>query len=76
MLSFIYQSVCAFQREHGFRPNVLYIAPEHFERLRADFVNPDDLAAIRRILGMEILMRRDVPHPRVGWSQVAAHEVV
>ncbi len=76
MLSFIYQMVCAFQREHGFRPNVLYISPEHFERLRDEFANPDDMRAIRRVLAMEILMRRGAAHPRVGWSHSAAHEVV
>ncbi len=75
MLSFVYQIVRAFQREHGFRPNVLYIHPDHLERLRGEFANPEDLVGIRRILDMEIVVRGDVIHPHVGWSQVAAREV-
>ena len=74
MLSFVYRLCREFEREHGFRPNVLFINSAHLERLRGDFDNPDDLTAIRRLLGLEILLRRDSVHPQVGWIQSAARQ--
>jgi len=72
MLSFIYRLVNDFQREHRFRPNVLYINPIHLDRLHSDFANQKDLVEISRLLDMEILLSPDAVHPHVAWSQAAS----
>ena len=76
MLSFIYRVYRDFEREHDHAPNVLYINPQHLERLCGEFANPRDLNTIRNLLGMEILVRRDAVHPHVGWVQSASRKAV
>ena len=53
MLSFIYSLVRDYEAEHGHRPNVLHLNVDHFHRLRQDFVDPGDIEAIIKRLGME-----------------------
>jgi hypothetical protein len=72
MLSFIYRLCREFEQENGYRPNVLLINPDHYSRLRDDFGDLDDVIKMRRLLGLEILMRKDAVHPRVGWLSSAA----
>lgn len=72
MLSFIYRLCRDFEHQNGYRPNVLLINPEHCARLREDFGELDDYIKMRRLLGLEILMRKDAVHPRVGWLSTAA----
>jgi len=76
MLSFIYRMYREYEREHQYPPNVLYINSEHFERLRREFANPNDLNGIRRLLGMEIVVKRDAVHPQMGWLQAAERKAV
>jgi hypothetical protein len=72
MLSFIYRLVRDFELEQGVKPNVLYLSTMHFQRLRQDFVDPDDIEAIINRLDMEIVIDNSALHPhvsRVGTSQ-------
>jgi hypothetical protein len=77
MLSFINSLVFEFERQHGFRPNVVYLSGPHLEHLRQgleDAIVPADLS---RILGMEVVITHDIVHPHVAWveqrwSRVAA----
>lgn len=72
MLSFIYRLVRDFELEQGVKPNVLYLSTMHFQRLRQDFVDPDDIEAIIKRLDMEIVIDNSALHPhvsRVGTSQ-------
>lgn len=66
MLSFIYRLVRDFEVEHGMKPNVLYLNDEHFERLREDFYDPDDIKAIVERLDMELVIDHTAVHPRLA----------
>ena len=75
MLSFIYQVWRGYQQTHHFRPNVLYISDTHLAVLRAELdthPNPDKL---RRYLGMEVIVRSRLLHPKVCWLPSAARKV-
>lgn len=69
MLSYIYSIVGDFERRHGHIPNLLYISPEHLQRLRRSFAGHEDMEDLVRLLGMHIVITRDVTHPRVAWSE-------
>ena len=74
VLSFIYQLFRDYQLSHHFRPNVLYISHAHLEVLQTELeihCNPDK---IRHYLGIEIIVRSRLPHPKVGWLQSAARK--
>jgi len=66
MISFIYWLSRNYERSHGVKPNVLYINLSHFEHLRQEFSDPDDVEAIRRLLGMNILITPEAMHPHLS----------
>ncbi|MGD8742605.1 MAG: hypothetical protein PVH46_04215 [Granulosicoccaceae bacterium] len=66
MLSFIYRLVREFEAEHGLRPNVLYLNVDHFQRLRQDFIDPEDIEGIINRLGMEIVIDKTALHPHLS----------
>ncbi len=70
MISFLYRLVNCFETEHGFRPNMLYISPSHFEKLRVDLANIPGLDDLVQFLGMEIAIDADMAHPQVAFSDV------
>ncbi len=70
MLSFIYRLAREYEREHGHPPNLLRLNPDHFALLRAELERIPDLGALRRFLGMEIVIDGDLVHPHVSWSAV------
>ncbi len=75
MISFIVQLASRFERKHGVRPNLLYINYEHFQQLKDTFGETQEADAMLRRLDMELILSRDVIHPRVAWSPVRAHAV-
>lgn len=66
MLSFIYWLSRRFEQTHGKKADILYINRFHFEHLRQEFADPDDLDAIRRMLGMTILITEDAVNPHIA----------
>jgi len=72
MLSFIIRLAEEFQREHGMRPNLLYMNERHVAHLRDGFDERYDLSAIMNMLEMDILIDEGVVHPRVAWAPVVA----
>lgn len=66
MLSFIYRLVREFEIEQGIRPNVLYLNSIHFQRLRQDFFDPDDIESIINRLDMEIVIDNSSIHPHMS----------
>lgn len=66
MLSFIYRLVRDFEIEQGMKPNVLYLSAMQFQRLRQDFVDPDDIEAIINRLDMEIVIDNSALHPHLS----------
>ncbi len=70
MLSFIYQLARRFELKHGFAPNLIRLNYEQFEHLRTELADIDGLDNLSRVLGMEIVLKSDQPHPSVSWSEV------
>lgn len=70
MLSFIYRLAKDFERVHGEKPNMLYLNRFHFEHVRADFADPEDIETMMQLLGMTIMITEDAVNPRlarIGW---------
>lgn len=70
MLSFIYRLANSFEHSHGFRPNLLFISPTHYDRLREELAGVPHLEALRSLLGMEVVLDEEVVHPHVAWSAI------
>ena len=72
MLSYIVRLTTDFERDHGLRPNLLYLSQAHVQRLQDDFDPRFDLQTIMQMLRMEVLIDSTVAHPHVAWVQPAA----
>ena len=70
MLSFIYRIATEYEKSHGFQPNLLYLNQEHFDCLCGDLVEIKGLGNICRLLGMQIVLERELLHPHVYWTDV------
>ena len=71
MLSYIFRLVDHFQRQHGVEPNLLYLNELHMLELRKAFSSCQTLQSITDLLGMELLISREITHPKVAWTQTA-----
>ena len=69
MLSFIYNLVNNFESSHGIRPNLLHLNDSHLQHLIDGFSDDYDLVQIMDFLKLEIIIDREVIHPRVSWSR-------
>lgn len=74
MLSYIVRLTTDFEREHGLRPNLLYLSQAHVRQLQEDFDPRFDLQTIMRMLRMEVLIDSAIVHPHVAWVQPAARK--
>ncbi len=68
MLSFLIQIANQFEREHGHRPNILYLNPQHFKSLQNSLSEIKGLEALTCFMGMEIVLLPESPQPCLGWS--------
>ncbi len=71
MLGYIYRLVTSFEREHGMRPNLLYINQEHLLHLKSSFDERFSMQQIMYMLKMELIIDQGSVHPHVCWTQVA-----
>ncbi len=71
MLGFICRLASSFEREHGIRPNLLYLNRMHSEQLKAAFDETYSFHQITTMLDMEIIVDPEIMHPHVAWSRVA-----
>ena len=74
MLSFIYQLFRDYQLINEIRPNALFISHAHLAVLQTELEahpNPDK---IRQYLGMEVIVRSHLSHPKVCWLQSATRK--
>ena len=74
MLSFIYQLFRDYQSVNELRPNALYISHAHLAALQAELETHPNPDKIRQYLGMEIIVRSHLSHPKVCWLQSAARK--
>lgn len=70
MLSFLIQIASQFELEHGYRPNVLYINPQHFKSLQSALSEIKGLDALTQFLGMEIVLSNESRQPHLAWSSI------
>lgn len=70
MLGFIVRLVNSFEKEHGFRPNLLYISRIHCQHLLDSFDENFTFSDISKLIQMEIIVEPEATHPYVVWSQV------
>jgi len=71
MLSYIYRLIHNFEQTHQFLPNLLYLNPVHMQYLQDGVAQNYTLQTINDLLGMELIINRDVVHPHVAWTQTA-----
>jgi len=76
MLSFLYKLATDYEREHGYRPNLLYINPDHLQSLRHDLASIQGLGELVRFLGMEIVIELEACHPHLSYTQAMWHEAI
>lgn len=76
MLSFLYRLATDFEREHGYRPNLLYINPLHFQYLRLELATIKGLGELVRFLGMEIVIVPEACHPHLSYCRAIWHRAV
>jgi len=69
MLSYLYRLAMQFESEHGCRPNLLYISPQHFRCLCADLAGIPGLGELVRFLGMEVVVTAGIGHPHLSRFQ-------
>lgn len=71
MLGYIYRLVVGFEREHGMRPNLLYINPTHLQHLKSSFDERFSIGDIMDMLKLEVIIDSASVHPHVCWTQTA-----
>ena len=67
MLSVIYQIAYYYEKQYGDKPNVLFLNPVQFSRLRQSFDDELEAAFISKRLGMLILISQDINNIRVAY---------
>lgn len=68
MLSYLMGLAQAFERRHGFKPQMVCLNPRHLRQLLAEYPEVDQRKFLGK-LGFRILLLQeyDLPHPRVAW---------
>lgn len=75
MLSQLCRIATDFEHSHGIAPNLLYLNYRHFELLKQSLDGFDSLEELLSQLGMQIILMRDVLHPRVAWKPLRASAI-
>ena len=68
MLSFLFHLAHDFELSHGYQPNLLYINQAHFDVLRQQLAEIQDLDKLSQFLGMDIVFSEEATHPHVVWQ--------
>lgn len=72
MLSYIYRLVRDFEKDHGSRPNLVYLNSQHFTILKGQLAKYVGMDRLVTLLGMEIILSDEATHPHV--ASVYAHK--
>ena len=70
MLSFLYNLAHDFELSHGYRANLLYINRRHYDALRAELSEIDNLDKLTQFLGMDMVFSEEATHPHVVWQPI------
>lgn len=71
MISYLLRLIDEFKREHGCRPNLLYLNTFHLDHLRAEFSDDVSMQRMCEMLEMELIVTQEIIHPHVAWIQAA-----
>ena len=74
MLSHINRIASEFQKEHGYPPNTLFLNRQHLARLKLEFAGVQ-VEKMLEVLGMDVRLEPESPHPHVGWFDHGDREV-
>jgi len=68
MLDHILGRIQAFERRHGFSPNVVYINHSHYQVLHRECPGLfSDTVTFALGFHLILVAERELPHPRIGW---------
>jgi len=70
MLSFLYNLAHDFELSHGYRANLLYISQRHYDALREELAEIQDLDKLSQFLGMDLVFSEEATHPHVVWQPI------
>lgn len=70
MLSFLYRLAHDFELNHGYRANLLYISQRHYDVLRQELAEIDNLDKLSQFLGMDLVFSEEAIHPHVVWQPI------
>jgi len=75
MLSFLYRLANDFERSHGYQANLLYINQQHYDALRRQLTEINDLDKLTQFLGMDMVFSEEATHPHVVWQPVESTKI-
>jgi len=70
MLSTISRLTNSYQKQHGYRPNLLYLNTAQLELLKEQISEPD-IEIVSQLIGMEIILISDNKKAYVSWAQIS-----
>ncbi|MEJ2361173.1 MAG: hypothetical protein P8Z75_07065 [Gammaproteobacteria bacterium] len=71
MISYILRLIGDFKREHGYRPNLLYLNELHSRHLKSEFSGDFSLQQMCSMFELELIIDQGIVHPHVAWIQAA-----
>jgi len=71
MLSYIFRLINQFQPQPGIEPTLIYMNEMHMLELRKALSPDETIQSITDLLGMEMIIHREITHPQVVWVQTA-----
>lgn len=71
MISYLLRLIDEFKREHGCQPTLLYLNEFHLNHLKAGFSEDFSLPMLCEMFEMELIVNREVIHPRLAWTPTA-----
>ena len=76
MLSTIYRVAKAFEKEHGFSPNLIYMNYAHLECFKQELEDPYEFNSILVFMGMELILQENTISSCVAWSRTPWKEAI
>lgn len=76
MLSYLFQLIDQFQRQHGVEPNLLYLNELHMAELKKAVTCGQTTQSISEMFKMEFIISREITHPHVAWTQAGQRMAV
>lgn len=76
MLSHIVTLVDSYERNHGIRPNLVYMNETHYSYLREELPFVRDHNDVVAILGVDIALNDEALHPQAATVRFASENIL